>query len=122
MTNSNHVARFMAAWERLDLEAVMAAFAPDAVYHNIPMAPLVGHEAIRAFIAPFMAKYERLVFETHHSAENAAGVVMNERTDTFFWRGKTASMRIMGVFELKDGLILRWRDYYDPAEFVPKPV
>ena len=32
----------------------MRYFADDAVYHNIPLEPAVGHEAIRAFIEMFL--------------------------------------------------------------------
>jgi limonene-1,2-epoxide hydrolase len=31
--------------------------------------------------------------------------------------GKTAGLRIAGVFEVHDGVITSWRDYFDPTEF-----
>ena len=33
---------FCAAWGRADIEALMDAFAEDAVYHNMPMAAARG--------------------------------------------------------------------------------
>ncbi len=118
MSNATIVNDFIAAWGAKDIDRIMAAFADGAVYHNIPMDRLVGHEAIRAFIAPFLGMAERITFETHHQAENADGVVLNERTDTFHLKnGKTIAIRVMGVFEFEGGKIARWRDYFDMAEF-----
>ena len=42
---------FCAAWSRLDVDELMTYFTDDAVYHNMPMAPLNGREEIRAFLA-----------------------------------------------------------------------
>ncbi|MDZ4777695.1 MAG: limonene-1,2-epoxide hydrolase family protein [Alphaproteobacteria bacterium] len=114
MSNSKVVADFIAAWEALDLDRIMAAFQPDAVYHNIPMPKLVGHDAIRTFIAGFLADATSARFETLHTAENANGTVLNERIDTFVQKsGKTLRFEVMGVFEFKDGKISSWRDYFD---------
>ena len=44
------VSDFCAAWSRGNLDELVEAFAEDAVYHNIPMAPLVGKDAIRTFL------------------------------------------------------------------------
>ena len=117
MTNSEHIELFMQAWEARDMDAIMAAFAPDAVYHNIPMPPLKGHQAIDGFIRPFLAQAKRVRFEVHHAAENADGTVLNERTDTFVLETRTLCVRVMGVFQLEAGLITHWRDYFDMAEF-----
>jgi limonene-1,2-epoxide hydrolase len=57
-------------------------------------------------------------FVVHQQAENpATGIVMNERTDRFkLANGRWAALRVMGVFELREGKILAWRDYFDMAE------
>ncbi len=41
---------FCAAWGRGDIEAIVDAFSDDAVYHNIPMPPCDGKDAIREFV------------------------------------------------------------------------
>jgi limonene-1,2-epoxide hydrolase len=42
---------------------------------------------------------------------------MVERIDTFQARGRTFGMDVAGAFELdQQGLILRWRDYFDLKE------
>jgi limonene-1,2-epoxide hydrolase len=42
---------------------------------------------------------------------------MTERVD--YWRSgeKTVGLRIAGVFEVHDGIITAWRDYFDSSEF-----
>jgi limonene-1,2-epoxide hydrolase len=57
-------------------------------------------------------------FVVHHSAENpGTGVVMNERTDRFKIGPKWVEAPVMGIFELRDGKIAAWRDYFDLAGF-----
>ena len=117
MTNTERVKAFIAAWEARDLDRIMAALAPDAVYHNIPMPVLKGHAAIREALAPFLAGSSRVEWTVHAIAENAAGAVLTERTDVFVMGPKKISMPVMGIFEFKDGLISAWRDYFDLADF-----
>ena len=94
-------------------------FSDDAVYVNIPIdPPNEGAEAIRKTIEGFVGMADAIEFVVHHSAENPAeGTVMNERTDRFRIGGKWVEARVMGVFEIADGKIRCWRDYFDLAEF-----
>ena len=66
----------------------------------------------------FLGMAQAVEFVGHNQAENTAtGVVMNERTDRFHRQGgRWAALRVMGVFELRGGKILAWRDYFDLAE------
>lgn len=114
MSNSEIVTAFMKAWEAQDTDKIMSFFAPDAIYHNMPMAPMKGHEEIRKFIAPFAGAADDVVFEVLNQAESANGTVLNERVDRFTLKdGKKIVAEVMGVFELKDGKITAWRDYFD---------
>jgi limonene-1,2-epoxide hydrolase len=107
---------FADAWGRGDIDAIVDAFADDAVYHNIPMAPLHGKGDIRAFLDGFLGPNE-ITFEIHHQLV-AGNVVMNERTDTLVMGGKTIPLPVCGIFELADdGRIAAWRDYFDMAVF-----
>jgi limonene-1,2-epoxide hydrolase len=80
--------------------------------------PNRGTEAIRAMIGGFLGMAQDVEFVVHQQAENpATGIVMNERTDRFkLANGRWAALRVMGVFELRNGKILAWRDYFDMAE------
>lgn len=118
MSNTDIVNRFIDSWSVGDLQQSMAFFAEGAVYHNIPMPKLVGRDAIAAFIGQFFGKVSTLSFEILHTAENAAGVVLNERMDEFTLKNGThIRMPVMGVFELENGLITAWRDYFDMKEY-----
>ncbi len=113
MSNTDLVARFIAAWEAKDIDAIMSHFAEGATYHNIPMPRLTGAAQIRPFIAGFLADAETVTFEMLSSAENGDRV-LNERVDTFHLKsGKTLRFEVMGVFEIADGKIAAWRDYFD---------
>jgi ketosteroid isomerase-like protein len=41
------VTRFVAAWERADVDELLDYFAEDAVWHPIPMRPTVGKAALQ---------------------------------------------------------------------------
>ena len=119
MDNSTVITEFCASWATRDIDTIMAFFAEDAVYYNIPMEPPnQGAAQIRAVIEQFMTDPEEVEFKIHHQAENADGVVMNERTDTFSFGDHTITMRVMGVFELDAGKITAWRDYFDLNQYL----
>mgnify|MGYP001003556525 CR=1 FL=1 len=117
--NSEVVDRFIAAWKTKDLELIMSFFHDDAVYTNVPIdPPNRGSEAIRTMIGSFLGMAQAMEFVVHHSAENAAaGIVMNERTDRFLLGERWVELPVMGVFELRDGRIQAWRDYFDVGQF-----
>ena len=106
------VREFCDAWSRSDLDEIMSYFAADAVYHNIPMDPVVGTDAIRTFIEGFTAMVDRIEFEILHLAVNE-NVVLTERVDTFVRPAGSVGLPVMGTFELTDGKITAWRDYFD---------
>ncbi len=109
--NDKIISDFSAAWTNGDLDTIAAMFADDAVYHNIPFKPIEGKEAILATIGSFIDGSE-IVFETHNQVASG-NIVMNERTDTITTDGNNVALPVMGVFELTDGKITAWRDYFD---------
>ncbi len=111
------VQRFCDTWADGDLDALMAFFAEDAVYHNIPLDPVHGADAIRATIAGFTTGVDSVVFETTHIAA-AGDVVLTERVDVFRFPNGTIRLPVSGTFEVRDGKIAAWRDYFDMNQFV----
>jgi limonene-1,2-epoxide hydrolase len=119
MSNSDTVTAFIESWAGRDIDTIMDFFAEDAVYHNVPMDPAnVGKEQIRAVIGMFMKDPTRVEWEVHHQAETADGVVLNERTDRFWIGEHLIALRVMGTFELADGKITAWRDYFDLNQYM----
>ncbi len=109
------VTAFCDAWTRGDADAIMNAFTDDAVYHNIPWDPLVGKSAIEEFVRRFVGS-SSIRFETLLQVVDG-DVVMNERIDTLDLGQGAKSLPVMGVFEVRDGKIAKWRDYFDVKMF-----
>ena len=85
---------FCAAWDRTDLEAIMEAFAENAVYHNIPMAACNGKEEIRQFIAGLlggMASSSSRGGTTTYSSISTVGVRRRGGSEVWRWGGDSAS-------------------------------
>jgi limonene-1,2-epoxide hydrolase len=106
------VSDFCRAFEGHDAEALRPFFTDDVIYHNIPMDPAVGIEAAIAFIDGFFGMCESMVIETVHLAVRD-NVVLTERIDTFTVGQVVAPLLVMGTFEIRDGKISAWRDYFD---------
>jgi limonene-1,2-epoxide hydrolase len=109
------VTEFCKLWASPNPDELAGYFTEDAVYHNIPMEPVHGREAIKEFIAGFVAAFGGLDFNVHRQVSDGT-VVMNERTDVMHRKdGEDVSLPVMGVFEVRDGKIAAWRDYFDMA-------
>ena len=110
------VNEFCNAWPRKNVEELLGFFSDDAVYHNIPMEPARGKAAIKAVINSFLPMSKSIEFKILHTV-SAGNVVMNERIDMFDTGTKNISLPVAGVFEVKDGKISAWRDYFDMAMY-----
>ena len=80
----------------------------------MPMQPLEGKEAIRPVIEGFVGPAEEIEFEVL-SISQSGFTVLTERVDRFLMNGKWVELPVMGAFEVKDGKIVAWRDYFDMA-------
>ncbi len=112
------VRRFCEAAARRDVKELGGYFTDDAVYHNIPVAPVTGRGAIEATLAQFLTPATSCEFEMLAIA-TAGNVVLTERIDRFVLNGKSIALPVMGSFELTpDGKIKAWRDYFDMQQFM----
>ncbi len=118
MSESEKVVRdFCKAWERKDMDELVGFMTDDAVYHNIPLQPAVGHEAIKGVMQMFVPMSKEIEFKILNLAANG-DTVITERVDSFVMDGGTISIPVAGVFEVKDGKIAAWRDYFDMQQFM----
>ena len=92
-------------------ETLMAYFADDAVYRNIPMEPLRGKAAIGKALGGMM-QMESAGWEILNQVASG-DLVMNERIDRFKAGDKSIEIPVVGVFRVVDGKIAEWRDYFD---------
>jgi limonene-1,2-epoxide hydrolase len=110
------MAAFIAAWPHGDPATLQPFFREDARYHNIPMEPVEGRDAILATFAEFMKMGGNVHVDITHLVADGA-IVMTERVDHFIGPEQTISLPLMGITEVHGGLITAWRDYFDLTQF-----
>ena len=117
MADSKQMVRdFCVAWEAMDQPRILDAFTDDAVYHNMPMPPASGKDAIKTLLAFILGPAKSVKFDIKKIVAEG-DVVLTERVDTFLMGDKTVALEVMGAFELRDGKIAAWRDYFDMASW-----
>lgn len=109
--NDQFIREFIAAWEQRDSDFIIGCFTEDAVYHAMPLDPIEGKEAIAAWVRGFESVTPGRL-EVHHQIASDH-VVMNERTDHIVLNGQPVTLPITGVFEIREGRICAWREYFD---------
>ncbi len=107
---------FCAAFAGRDPQRLLGFLAPDALYHNLPLAPVKGHAAIEAVLRGFLGACTACEFELRAIAHSGS-TVLTERIDRFTRPdGRRIELPVMGAFEVgPDGKIHAWRDYFDLA-------
>ena len=107
------VRAFLKDMERLDYAAAARRLAPDCEYTNPPPIGTVrGPEAMRAVLEPFFAPVLENEFRVLREATNGSQVFI-ERLDRHRLADKWVELPVTGVFELRGGRIVYWRDYFD---------
>ena len=116
MTNTEVVLEFIDAWNTTNWDKAVALLADNVVYHNIPMEKIEGKAATEAFIRGMQV--ENVDWEVLAIAENG-NKVLTERVDRMdLPGGKKIDLPVMGTFEITDGKISAWRDYFDLNTFM----
>ena len=110
------ISEFIAAWSRLDADELVSFFADDGIYHNMPIAPVQGRDALRQFIRAFLAGWTETEWDILTIAASG-DIVFAERLDRIIANGKAVNLPCCGVFELEGGKIKVWRDYFDMATY-----
>jgi limonene-1,2-epoxide hydrolase len=114
--NVETIRRFCADWSKLDPDVMMTYFADEPVYHNMPGPPLTGTAAVHAGIERFLKTWQNTQWDVLNIAA-AGDVVFAERVDRIDSNGKHLDLPVVGVFEMRDGKIKAWRDYFDLATY-----
>jgi limonene-1,2-epoxide hydrolase len=103
---------FCAAIDRKDLGKVESLLDEKVVYHNVGSEPAVGREAALAAVKFQFDMFDPISFRIRNLAENG-DTVLTERIDEVTANGVMAPVPVMGTFEVRDGRIVQWRDYFD---------
>jgi limonene-1,2-epoxide hydrolase len=111
VANTRTVESFLNALQHLDYETAEATLDDNLVYENVGLPTIHGRaRAIKLFRqmdgrAAFEVKIHRI------AADGAA--VLTERTDALIFGPLRLQFWVCGVFEVHDGRITLWRDYFD---------
>ncbi|WP_108810294.1 limonene-1,2-epoxide hydrolase family protein [Sphingorhabdus sp. Alg231-15] len=119
-SNKEIVREFIEAWSRLDADALVEYFTVDGVYHNMPAAPVSGHDSLKPFIAGFISNWTRTDWDILSLLEDG-DIVIAERLDRTMIGDIAVDLPCCGVFEMENGKIKVWRDYFDMATYT-KPL
>lgn len=112
------VRAFLKAQSARDLEAMCGLCADDIVYQNEPLPAskqIAGLEQFRQFFgsSPCIWCDQAELRELRLAADEVNGVVLTERLDRFYIDGQWLEIPICGAFDVVDGRIQRWKDYWD---------
>lgn len=109
------VTNFLKAMEQSDYASALQLVAPDCDYVNPPpFGAVKGPAGIRAVLEPFFAPVLENKFEIKRVASDGDAVFV-ERLDRHRLENKWVELPVTGVFEVRNGLIIYWRDYFDVA-------
>lgn len=117
MTPTEVVDAFIAAIERKDVAAAGELVADDISYENMPMDPIVGRDAMVQVLEGFLAAANEVSWPCSRQFE-VGNVVVNERLDRFQIGDGWLELPVAGFFEVVDGRITLWRDYFDMNSYV----
>lgn len=121
-SNAEQIVLWVTSWPELGLPSAAADyFTSDALYDNVPVqgSEVRGGLAIGETLVNFRSMFERIEIEVLTVAEQG-DLVMVERIERYvLLDGVTLEMNVIGAFELQDGLIAAWRDYWEVA---PTPI
>jgi limonene-1,2-epoxide hydrolase len=106
------VESFLAAFAAQDLERALALMADDIVYQNVPFPADRGKKAVERTLAAFGKVVTGFEVKMLNIAARD-GVVLTERIDILKGPLVYLDLPVCGTFEVRDGKIVLWRDYFD---------
>lgn len=114
--NEDIIRRFIAAWSNLNPDELVDYFTEDGIYHNMPIGPIEGRAALKPFIAAFVKNWTATEWDVL-TLMSRGDVVIAERLDRTKVGDKAVNLPCCGVFEMQDGKIKVWRDYFDMGTY-----
>ena len=115
--NVSIVREFIESWSSLDADRLAEYFTEDGTYHNMPTQPVTGKDNVRAVIKGFLATWTETQWDVLHIL-GEGDVVIAERLDRTKTSQGDVDLPCTGVFEMEDGKIKVWRDYFDLSTFM----
>ncbi|MGL4306221.1 MAG: limonene-1,2-epoxide hydrolase family protein [Mycobacteriaceae bacterium] len=108
------VTQFLSALEQFDSEKAGNLIANNIVYTNVSLPTLRGKTTVLKALTRFTKVARHFDAKIHRITENNT-VVLTERTDAMEFGPFRMQFWVCGTFEVQDGKITLWRDYFDWA-------
>jgi len=106
------VEAFLDAFVAMDFDTALTFLADDVEYTNIPLGTVHGHSGVREVLEPFFAPIHENEFLISRRASTGP-VVFLERLDRHRLDHGWRELPVNSVFEVHDGKVTVWRDYFD---------
>jgi limonene-1,2-epoxide hydrolase len=107
------VERFLELLRLGDVDGAVALLAVDVEYENVGLPTVRGRERVRQLFRATLGRAES-GFEAYVHTISASGPsVLTERTDVLKVRRLHIQIWVCGRFDVHDGQIVLWRDYFD---------
>ncbi|MGA2163931.1 MAG: limonene-1,2-epoxide hydrolase family protein [Solirubrobacteraceae bacterium] len=111
------VERFLDLLRATDIDGAAELLAQDVVYVNVGLPTVHGRERVRRLLRATLG-LEGAGFEVYLHTISASGTsVLTERTDVMKFGRLRIQFWICGRFDVRDGQIVLWRDYFDQLNF-----
>lgn len=110
------VERFMEFLRRGDLDEAVALLAVDVRYENVGLPTVHGRERVRRLFGRAYDDGAGFDVVIHTICADGPSV-LTERTDFLTFRKLHIQLWVCGRFDVRDGLIVLWRDYFDFLNF-----
>ena len=99
------------------LEESLVYISDDCVYQNMPFPAVIGPQGVLETLQGFFEITGQVRIETIKQC-SVGNFVMNERIDYFEPpKGKAFGLPVAGAFEISNGKIIAWRDYFCMRQF-----
>ncbi len=121
LTPDSLIQEFIALLVSRNLDAAAAMVTDDFEYDNVPMGKTFGPQGLRDTLNGFFSMCTGIdwkILRQTSSGSLESGVVLNERDDRVEIHGRWKSLPVAGVFEIRDGKISLWRDYFDKPTII----
>ncbi len=110
------VERFLEFLRRGDLDEAVALLAVDVVYENVGLPTVHGREQVRRLFGRAYGSGGGFDVVIHTISADGPSV-LTERTDYLTFRKLHMEFWVCGRFDVRDGQIVLWRDYFDFLKF-----
>lgn len=109
--NAHTVEVLLSSLQDQDFDTAAAVLDDNLVYQNVGLPTIRGRARAMKLLRGMEGR-ARFEVKTHRIAVNGSSV-LTERTDVLVFGPVRLQFWVCGVFEVSDGRITLWRDYFD---------